>query len=387
MIEKERNALQDFLYDIHCLDALENWKDDVNIFDILKVTNAEIRHSNFLAWLLDPNENHNLGDAFIKGVISGIVQRCSSEMCDPFDILLQDFFTYRVYREANHMDIVLVSNDEKTAIIIENKVWSGESSNQLSIYEKKSKQDYPQCEHFLYVFLTPDGHESSNPHKWISISYEDIVNALENAIKGKTLTPESLLVIKNYINIVRKRIMKERDEALVSICNEIYNKHRTALRLIFENVQIDNSADSEIICNELKKLSDEGKILYYGNNSWSFFTESMDAYLPLLEDTNSSWGTNWVYYYWFEKTSEHLVLHFELGGSNITEQHKAHMRALINVAGKKEDAFKYKRLLYKKEKLDLEDYEDSLKKAVRVLVTGALAEEQKWLDAINAGNK
>ena len=36
--------------------------------------------------------------------------------------------------------------------------------------------------------------------------------------------------------------MKERDEALSKICNDIYNKHRTALRLIFENVKIEEGA-------------------------------------------------------------------------------------------------------------------------------------------------
>ena len=65
MTEHENKALKDFLLDISCLNALDNWKDEVNIFDVLKVTNAEIRHSNILAWLLDPNENHGIGDSLL----------------------------------------------------------------------------------------------------------------------------------------------------------------------------------------------------------------------------------------------------------------------------------------------------------------------------------
>ena len=36
----------------------------LNLFEILKITKAEIRHSNFLAWLLDPKGNHRLQDRF-----------------------------------------------------------------------------------------------------------------------------------------------------------------------------------------------------------------------------------------------------------------------------------------------------------------------------------
>ena len=41
-------------------------KNKFNIFKVLKLDNYEIRHSNFLAWLLNPEETHNLGYEFIK---------------------------------------------------------------------------------------------------------------------------------------------------------------------------------------------------------------------------------------------------------------------------------------------------------------------------------
>ena len=173
--------------------------------------------------------------------------------------------------------------------------------------------------------------------------------------------------------------MKVRDEALLKICNDIYNKHRTALRLIFENVNIDNSADSEIICNELQQLANSGKIIYGEGNRWSFSTQAMNEFLPTLLDSNSSWGTNYVYWYWFEKYDDALVIHFELGGWNLTDAHKKHMAALIDVSGKKQDDFRYKRLYYKKYKLSQDDYEDSLKKAVKYLIDNAIKNEEDLL--------
>ena len=379
MTVNEEQALKDFLLDIDCLRQLDDWTDDFNLFDVLKITNAEIRHSNILGWFFDPNENHGMGDRFIKTFATKVAGRCNPERYDAFKMLLQDFFSYQVYRESNHMDIVLASKTEKTAYIIENKVWSGESSHQLKDYLDKSKTEYKDCDQIFYIFLTPDGRDASDPENWISFSYEEIIECLENSVAGINLRDEIRLIVDNYIDTVRKNIMKEKDEKLVSICNEIYNKHRTALRLIFENVSIDSSVESEILCNTLKELEEEGKILYKENNSWHFFTKEMDEFLPDLGSNDSSWGTTWVYYYWFEKPTDKLVLHFEIGGWNLDDNLTTHSNALIRAAGKKQDTYRYKRLYLKDEKLTEDNYEDSLKKAVKSAVKAALENEKELL--------
>ena len=45
------------------------WTSKRNLFDILKISRTEIRHSNMLAWLLNPSENHDLGDSVPCGFI------------------------------------------------------------------------------------------------------------------------------------------------------------------------------------------------------------------------------------------------------------------------------------------------------------------------------
>src|SRR5690554_1811996 len=49
--------------DLHILDITLS---SPNIFEILGISSYEIRHSNFLAWLLTPGESHQLGDVFLK---------------------------------------------------------------------------------------------------------------------------------------------------------------------------------------------------------------------------------------------------------------------------------------------------------------------------------
>ena len=192
MTNNEEQVLKDFLLDIDCLKQLNDWTDDFNLFDVLRITNIEIRHSNILAWIFDPNENHGLGDSFIKSFITKVVSKCDQNKYSAFDLLLQDFYSYQVYRESNHMDIVLASREEKTAVIIENKIWSGESSHQLNDYLEKSKTEYKDCNQILYVFLTPYGREASDPDNWIAFSYGEIIDPFDFS-KSTALVRDSIL--------------------------------------------------------------------------------------------------------------------------------------------------------------------------------------------------
>ena len=51
--ESDKEALLKFMQDAECLDALSKWTNDFNIFDVLKISRTEIRHSNLLSWLID----------------------------------------------------------------------------------------------------------------------------------------------------------------------------------------------------------------------------------------------------------------------------------------------------------------------------------------------
>jgi len=40
-----------------------------NIFDALRIVEREVKHSDFLAWLLDPNESHGQGGLFLRAIL------------------------------------------------------------------------------------------------------------------------------------------------------------------------------------------------------------------------------------------------------------------------------------------------------------------------------
>ena len=196
--------------------------DKFNLFDVLGIARMEIRHSNILGWLLDPNENHGLGDAVIRGFLSHVAT-ASGGGVDVFDVLLLDCHDFTVRREWRNIDILAVSASEKYAICIENKIGTGERDNQLNRYRGIIKTQYPAYRH-AFVYLSPDGSEPSDPEHWCAMSYRDVLDVIE-AAKAKTrLLPDIELLVDNYIETIRRDVVG--DERLEQICAEIYSKHR-----------------------------------------------------------------------------------------------------------------------------------------------------------------
>ena len=86
-----KEALKKFLLDIDCLNELLPWAGKFNLFDVLRISRAEIRHSNMLAWLLNANENHGMGDSYVKALVQKLVANDSAGRYDVFQLALMEF--------------------------------------------------------------------------------------------------------------------------------------------------------------------------------------------------------------------------------------------------------------------------------------------------------
>ncbi|HZW56268.1 MAG TPA: PD-(D/E)XK nuclease family protein [Nitrososphaerales archaeon] len=62
------------------LASLEKRLNQFSIFEALRITEAEVKHSQFLSWLLNPQETHALGDDFQKVFLNFCeIQQCLSK--------------------------------------------------------------------------------------------------------------------------------------------------------------------------------------------------------------------------------------------------------------------------------------------------------------------
>lgn len=325
-IEEETDgakALRDFLLDIECLNPLSEWTSKFNFFDILKITKTEIRHSNMLAWLLNPNENHGLSDSIIRGFIQYVTTTFSEDI-DVFDTLLMDCHDFTLQREWHNIDILAVSSNEKFVLCIENKIYSGEHDNQLNRYRKIIEEAYPDYTKY-YIFLSPEGTEASDTDYWCAMSYQEVLNIIENARKKVKLLPDVELLIDNYIEAVRRDIVG--DERLLQICAEIYKKHKKALDLIFENRPDRASEVADIMKTWATSKTESGDIevvLDKCSKSYiRFKTKTMSHILPDAEEENSAWNTKNRYFYEIRNNEgTGFILYLTLGSKNLTDMER-----------------------------------------------------------------
>ena len=295
--EDDAIVLKAFLLDIECLDPLDEWTSRFNLFDILKITRVEIRHSNMLSWLLNPNENHGLGDSVLRGFIQYVVTSFS-DTAEVFDTLLMDCHDFAIQREWHSIDVLAVSPSERFVLCIENKIDSNEHDNQLDRYRRLVEDTFPDYKK-MYIYLSPEGTEASDPDNWCSMGYEDVMRIVDSAKRKVNLIPEAQLLIDNYLDTIRRDIVG--DEKLARICAEIYAKHQKALDLIFENKPDRSSELADILHAWAAEMTAKGEIEYVAEKSGKsltrFKTKAMSAILPDALEAKSGWGTSNYYFY------------------------------------------------------------------------------------------
>lgn len=120
-----------------------------NVFKILKIDRSELKHSAFLAELLDPNGSHGLGYEFLKHFVRIFrVDNFSDDDCNNSKVTCE-FPSQNIsedYSSGGRVDIMIVSG--KNEIIIENKIDAGDGYRQLVRYKK----DYPKAS-LIYLTL------------------------------------------------------------------------------------------------------------------------------------------------------------------------------------------------------------------------------------------
>ena len=236
MVNKsDKDLLEEFIINNENLEHLEDIVNDFNIFTSLNLINNEIRHSNFLSWIMNPKENHNLKDYFLSSLLKIISMRASSSGINApsiFDIDNWSFIETEILREWRNIDILIKDDNHKLICVIENKIYSKEHSSQLRRYKEIVEEEYPNYQK-MFVYLTIEGDEASED-EYLSINYHDIIKIITHIIDNKSASigEKILIFISHYREMFRRYIMENSE--IQEICRKIYNRHKKALDLIFE---------------------------------------------------------------------------------------------------------------------------------------------------------
>lgn len=232
--DADKKALEAFLLDNPELEKLEALLDEFNIFEAVGAVRQEMRHSDFLAFLLNPQQQHGLGATFARQLLLTAVRESEQNVAvTAVDLALCDLDDLEVRREWQQIDILLLDETNSLAVIVENKVSSSEHSQQLGRYWRTVQQYFPG-RHIVGLFLTPDGIEPSDD-RYLPIDY-GLVHTLTTELietRASIIGNDVQTLMRHYAQMLRRHIMPDSDIAMLA--QRIYKKHQRALDLIFEH--------------------------------------------------------------------------------------------------------------------------------------------------------
>ena len=252
--------------------------------ELLGVSRREKTHSNVLAWLLNPRGSHLLGASFLKDFLRETEAATDDQLCDT------DWTNTKVRREwhsivdgeSRALDILVLNEDAKFALAIENKVFSVEHSGQLTSYREALKVNYPGFK-VRHRFLTRHGDHAKcekERYFWIPVSYGLVLGLVEKTLKHgpRPGNDEVIEFLRQYANTLRRRIVPETD--MRRIANNLYLKHRDAIDLIIRQREA-HIRELGRICKGAIGLSDKwhpigeksgGKLIGFIDADWEGFS-------------------------------------------------------------------------------------------------------------------
>ena len=216
----------------------EEQRTEFDAIDFLRLSNDEEFHSNFLGWLLGPNNNHGVGDYFLKKFLCRVGM--SSESIESVDWTPAE--SQREWRnvadgQPGYLDILIVNESTGFLCAIENKIWSGEHSEQLTRYRKALKERYPNYDRH-YIFLSPKGtlpYREEEQDYWKPMNYTTILELVEQTIDDTKVRKDVRAFLRQYATTLRRKIVPDSNTNIAELVRKIYLEHREAIELVIQH--------------------------------------------------------------------------------------------------------------------------------------------------------
>lgn len=279
-------ALEELVIGNSDLERLEVELDKFNMFEAIGATWQDTPHSNLLAFLLNPQANHRLGDVFLKQFLQRSVMTAYdvSVPVSAIDLDIWDMEHLVVLRKEQRMDLLLLDERHRLAIIIENKLIGKGNATQLQMSWNTVSQSHPGWS-ILGIYLTPDG-EPSPDERYVSLDYIALCTLIEGLVesRGSKLDRDVALMLSHYTEMLRRHIVGESE--ITKLCRRIYGRHQRAFDLIYQH----RLSRQNTIRNIIKLLVDQkqGLILDHSQDRYIGFAIQQWEVPKLVENSGSS---------------------------------------------------------------------------------------------------
>lgn len=227
-----------------------------NMFRLCGVNHYENTHSAILAELLNPKGTHGLKSKLLELFVNEI------EGFENFNS--EEAKVYTEYSIPNGRIDIFIEDDNKNAIIIENKVYAEDQQKQLKRYENYAKENKFTSYKILYLNLwgSEASEQSGEGVDYQSISYkENIINWLENCVFASARYPMVRETLAQYINHLKQLTNQDMDT----------NNKKEVTELLISNIE--NLKVAKNIYDNYEAMFDELVKKYFNPKMEAFAKE------------------------------------------------------------------------------------------------------------------
>jgi len=266
-----------------------------NIFRIINVSSDELKHSSFVAELLNPKGSHGQGTVFLKLFVDTL--GITPFHCDDAGVEIEKSIGKVTEEEGGRLDIY-INDNRGNAVVIENKIYADDQPNQLIRYYQFIQNHKFNPQHVYYLTLDGKNATPKSTHceslklksgeHYKTISYQShIINWLELCRKEAAQLPLLREGISHYINLIKYLTGQSTNKAM---SNEI----RDLSMLNPQNLRA--TAD---IANTFLNTKHEVQWVF-----WKALRSALESKGIQLEDNPKNTATSertWNYYYGKDK--------------------------------------------------------------------------------------
>lgn len=288
-----------------------------NPIRVMKMESMEVRHSNILAWLMDPTETHGFGDRFLRSFLFEAFRGANVALRPTaLEIAQADLHDVEIRREWQGIDIFIRAPRQGWAFVIESKYHSAQHSNQLVRYRERvvaafETRDTPLAVRGIFLTLSDEVPEDS---AYLSIGYLRLTELLLTTLErqGQAIGPEVRDFLAHYLEIINAATgMSQELHEMQKLARDLYRTHRRALDFILEHGSTTDFsiALSEIFGEDWEKEDVISDKTHSYRNAWyngSWLSFMPDEWYDALGGHNADWpgcekfGAGHPVYCWIE---------------------------------------------------------------------------------------
>jgi hypothetical protein len=301
----------------------------LNFFRAVGAARAEVRHSDFLAFLLNPREAHGLHDSFLRTWLEICLTKAQadpklrSEATRLRELVgASGLADTQVSRETPvRIDVFILNENLEFAVIVENKTDSVDSETQLPKYWQAIEKEYPHFERFGF-YLSPRGARAQhdNDHNYFPIGYDTLCEALDHIFKSEVLPLNSdiKVLLEHYYQLIKDEFMK--NEQGSDIAWDVYLQFPNAVAFIRNNSP--GTQISEKTSEMIREADRKG--LVFGRAGAKYTNFALSEWMDNVSLRNSEGlTTGWLF--WFDLSSG---LSLWLGADKDMEENVTALRQL-----------------------------------------------------------